>query len=417
MISKLPPSLTLALSQIVLEGSAFLRNLILARLLGVEQMGLAVALALGVRALEMLGDFGLERFLVQVREAELPGVRGTVHLVQVVKGFVLMSIAALVATPLCMAVNPALDPSIFILASFALLLRGFINCDYRERQRDSDFSGLLYVEGISNVVAVMLVAPLAMATRDYSALAWGSVLQAAMLCLLSHLLARRAMTFVIDRTLLRKAIKFGVPIAFNGMLMFLAMQGDRMIVALNFSPQELAKFAIAAQLTLLPALVGARFLLSLDLPRFSKLRSQPAELRKQYRNRLKWILLTAVVMLCAFAAVGTHSITWLYGAAFEPTPELITLLAAAASLRLIRAVPNTLLLSRGKTLMMLVCNTPRLIALLVALAAVAHGYGLIAIVAIGMFSEALSLLIGMGAVATLDRKDSQSNLPLPQMIR
>lgn len=67
--------------------------------------------------------------------------------------------------------------------------------------------------------------------------------------------------------------------------------------------------------------------------------------------------------------------------------------------------------------MMLVCNAPRLIALLVALAVVAHGYGLIAIVAIGMFSEALSLLIGMGAVATLDRKDNQSNLPLPQMIR
>ena len=51
MISKLPPPLTLALSQIVLEGSAFLRNLILARLLGAEQMGLAIALALGVRAL------------------------------------------------------------------------------------------------------------------------------------------------------------------------------------------------------------------------------------------------------------------------------------------------------------------------------------------------------------------------------
>jgi O-antigen/teichoic acid export membrane protein len=215
-------------------------------------MGLAVALALGVRALEMLGDFGLERFLVQVRAAELPGVRGMVHLIQAVKGFVLMGVAALVAAPLCQAMNPALDPAVFLLASSALVLRGFINCEYRERQRNSDFTGLLYVEGISNLVAVICVAPIAMATRDYSALAWGSVLQAALLCLLSHLLAERAMTFAIDGAKLRKAFKFGLPIACNGMLVFLAMQGDRLIVAMNFSPEDLAMFAISAQLTLLP---------------------------------------------------------------------------------------------------------------------------------------------------------------------
>jgi O-antigen/teichoic acid export membrane protein len=417
MISRLPPSLTLALSQIVLEGSAFLRNLILARLLGAEQMGLAVALALGVRALEMLGDFGLERFLVQIQATELPGVRGTVHLVQVAKGFVLMGIAALVAAPLCMVVNPALDPAVFILASSALVLRGFINCDYRERQRNSDFSGLLYVEGISNLVAVILVAPIAMATQDYSALAWGSVLQAALLCLLSHLLARRAMSFVVDGALLRNAFKFGIPIACNGMLMFLAMQGDRLIVAMNFSPEDLAMFAISAQLTLLPALIGARFLLSLDLPRFSKLRAQPAELRRQYGIRLKWVVLAAVVMLIAFSTLGTQTVAWLYGVAFAPATDLMTLLAAAASLRLIRAVPNTLLLSKGKTLMMLACNAPRLLALLVALGFIANGYGLVTVVAIGMFSEALSLLIGMGAVATMDRNAIQSNLPLPEMTR
>ena len=234
---------------------------------------------------------------------------------------------------------------------------------------------------------------------------------------LSHLLAQRAMTFVIDRARLRKAFKFGIPIACNGMLMFLAMQGDRLIVAMNFSPADLAMFAISAQLTLLPALVGARFLLSLDLPRFSKLRAQPAELRRQYGIRLKWVVLTAVVMLFAFSTLGTQTVAWLYGTAFVPAPEMMTLLAAAAGLRLIRAVPNTLLLSRGKTLMMLACNAPRLIALLVALTLVANGYGLVTIVAIGMVSEALSLLIGMGAVAIMDRNAFRTILPLPEMTR
>ena len=67
--------------------------------------------------------------------------------------------------------------------------------------------------------------------------------------------------------------------------------------------------------------------------------------------------------------------------------------------------------------MMLACNAPRLIALLVALALVANGYGLVTIVAIGMVSEALSLLIGMGAVAIMDRNAFRTNLPLPEMTR
>jgi O-antigen/teichoic acid export membrane protein len=417
MLSRLRPSLVLALSQIVLEGSAFLRNLILARLLGVEQMGLAVALALGIRALEMMGDFGLERLLVQVRSHELSGVRGTVHLVQAAKGLILMGIAVVVAKPLCTAINPALDPYVFVLASAALVLRGFINCEYRERQRVQDFSGMLYAEGISNVIAVVFVAPIALATRDYSALAWASVLQASLLCLLSHLFAKRAMTFAFDRASLRKAFRFGIPIACNGVLMFLAMQGDRLIVAVNFTPEDLAKFAISAQLSLLPALVGARFLLTLDLPRFSNNSTQPAALRKQYSDRLKQVGLVAVMMTSAFAILGTKAVAWLYGLAFVPLPEMMALLALAAGLRLVRAVPNTLLLSKGKTLMMLICNLPRLLALLVALAFIARGHGLVTIVAIGTMSEALSRLLGLAAVATIDRAPIRLNRTLLEIPR
>lgn len=417
MISRVRPPFVLATSQVVIEGSAFLRNLILARLLGAEQMGLAVALALGIRCLEMIGDLGLERLLVQVRSSGLPGIRGTVHLVQAVKGFALVAIAALLAAPLCEAINPALDPAVFILASAALAIRGLINCDYRERQRNSDFSGLLYAEGISNVAALVFVAPIAMATRDYSALAWASVLQASLLCLFSHLIAKSPIKFVVDRDSLAAAFRFGIPIAGNGILIFMAMQGDRLIVATNFAPEDLAKFAISAQLTLLPALVGARFLLTLDLPRFSKLDARPSALLAQHALRLKQVALVAALMFAAFSFFGSGTVEALYGTAYTPEPELMMFLAAAASLRLVRAVPNTLLLSKGKTMMMLVCNVPRLIALPVAIAFVASGYGLVAVVAIGTVSEALGLAIGLGAVASSDRRAARPERPLLEVSR
>ena len=64
MSQRLSPAAMLGLTQLVGEGSAFLRNLVLARLLGAEEMGLAVTIALGIRLFEMIGDFGLERWLV-----------------------------------------------------------------------------------------------------------------------------------------------------------------------------------------------------------------------------------------------------------------------------------------------------------------------------------------------------------------
>ena len=400
MLRGVRPSLLLALSHLLVEGSAFLRNLILARLVGVEQMGLAVALALGIRLLEMLGDLGLERYLVQAPEATLRQVRGSVHLIQVVKGCLLTGIACLLAFPLCAAISPGLDPSIFILASLVLIIRGCINTDYRERQREQDFVATLYADGISNVIAVIAIIPLAMATRDYSALALASVLQATILCLASHLLAKRKMAFFFNREEFGKALKFGLPIAANGLLMFFALQGDRLVVTLHFPPEELARFAIAAQLTILPALMGARYLLTLDLPLYSRIKDRPTELRSRLENRLKQVSVTASLMAIFFIFLGEQMVGWLYGPAFVCVPTVMTLLAIAAALRLVRAVPNTVLLAQGKTMRLLACNAPRLVAFPVAVLLVLQGGGLVTVVVIGVLSEAAGLLMGLGMAAT-----------------
>jgi O-antigen/teichoic acid export membrane protein len=397
---------SLALSQIVAEGSAFLRNLILARLIGAEQMGLAIALALGIRMIEMIGDFGLERWLVQVRPHELRRVRGAVHLLQAAKACMLMGLAFFIAAPLVAALRPELNPAIFALAAVAIGIRGFVNCEYRERQRSGDFFATLQVEGISNAVSLLAIAPIAMAIRDYSALAWASVIQAATLCLMSHAIATRGIVFNYHVATIKRALRFGLPIACNGALMFLAMQGDRMIVAVHFDLGLLAAFAIAAQLTLLPAIAGARFLLTLDLPRFSRDivcgESWPADFRKRFLQ----VSGVAALLALGLSVLGNAFIGLLYGPEFLVEPIVLALLAVAAAIRLIRAVPNTLLMAAGRTAVLLACNLPRIAALLVALLAVINGAGLALVAGIGAVSEAISLACGLVAVSEMGRKRS-----------
>jgi O-antigen/teichoic acid export membrane protein len=368
MLRRLPPSLVLALAQFVVEGSAFLRNLVLARLIGADDMGLAVAIAVGVRIFEMMGDFGLERWLVQVRAGALDSARGTVHWLQAAKGCVLMALAMMLAAPLTAVLQPRLDPAVFALAAIAIGIRGFVNCDYRERQRERDYVGVLQVEGASNLVALVAVIPIALLTRDYSAIAWASILQAAVLSLLSHV---------------------------------------GLIVAAHFEPRALAAFAIAAQLTLLPALAGARFLLTFDLPRCARLVAGTREWQGYFRVRLMQVTGVSAVLAITLGLFGNRLIEFLYGSEFVTETAVLELLACAAGLRLMRAVPSTMLMAAGRTPMLLAGNLPRILALIVAIVALADGAGLSTVVAIGAASEAIGLVIGLAAVAGGRRAESR----------
>lgn len=403
---RLPPSMVLALTQLLVEGSAFLRNLILARLIGVDEMGLAIAIALGIRIFEMVGDFGLERWLVQVRTNDLQPVRGTVHLIHAVKGISLMGLAMLLAAPLANAFQPQIDPAIFCLAAIAIAVRGFVNCDYRERQRERKYLAGLKVEGGSNIIALAATAPIALLTGDYSAIAWASITQAIALNLLSHATARRPISFGADTVTIGRALRFGFPVACNAILMFLALQGDRFIVAIYFEPGVLAAFAIAAQLTVLPALVGARFLLALDLPRFSRISERSGEWQFAYRLRLIQVTGVAAGLVISLGLFGESVVRLLYGQDFVTGSSVMELLALAAGLRLARAVPNTMLMALGKTPILLAGNLPRILAVFAAYVALANGAGLPMVALIGAASEAAGLFIGLAAVWGFDRRQS-----------
>ena len=417
MISFRPsPALQLALTQVIVEGSTFLRNLILARLIGAEQMGLAVAVALGIRLFEMIGDFGLERWLVQVRSSDLGRARGTVHSLQALKGLLLTGLAVLAAVPVTKALQPQLDPAIFALAAIAIAIRGLVNCDYRERQRGRDYAATLHVEGGSSLVALFAIAPIALLTRDYSAFAWASISQAVALCMLSHVVARRAMSFTTELDIVKQALRFGFPVACNAALMFLAMQGDRVLIAIYFEPEVLAAFALAAQLTLLPALAGAKYLLTFDLPRFSRLTLRPNAWQPLFRSRLRRVASIAATLALMLGILGDELVGFLYGSQFVVDPAVMGLLALAAGLRLLRAVPNTLLTAMGRTTVLLACNLPRIVTLSLAFGALAIGAGPATVVFIGALSEAAGLMMGLTAVYTSDRWQSRLSQPSPETL-
>jgi O-antigen/teichoic acid export membrane protein len=391
--------MALLTTQVLCEGSAFLRNLLLARLIGADEMGLAVALALAIRLFEMAGEFGLDRLLMHVEEAALSPMRRAVHLLQLLKGGLLSGVVILLAGPVSRALNPGLDPSMFALAALALVIRGASHCEFRERQRRGDYLPGLVVEGGSALAAALLTAPLAWALRDYTALAWVLLLHAGVYCALSHLVASSTYRLGLDRALCSRCLRYGVPIALNGALMFLALQGDRLVVALHFPAAELARFALAAQLTLLPALIGTRYLLASELPRFARLSREDAGIGSYCLALLHRVGMVSLAGALVLGLGGNVLVGLLYGEAYRVDPLVFWLLAAGAGIRLVRAVPSTAFMALERTHFLLLSNLPRLVTLPVAFWSAATGGGLAAIVTIAFIGEALSLAVGLAALA------------------
>ena len=387
--------LALIATQVLCEGSAFLRNLVLARLIGAEEMGLAVALALAIRIFEMAGEFGLDRLLVQVEETALSRMRRTVHLLQLVKGALLAAAATFLAVPVSQALNPALDPSMFALAALAMAIRGAGNCQFREHQRRGEYVPGLVVEGGSALAAALACVPLSWALRDYSALVWVLLLQAGVFCALSHLVASSPYRVGLYRSLLSRCLRYGAPIALNGALMFLALQGDRLVVALYFPAAELARFALAAQLTLLPALIGTRYLLASELPHFARLVREGTDVGNHCLALLHRVVLISLVGAFLLGLGGNTLVSLLYGEVYLVEPVVFWLLAAGAGIRLVRVVPSTAFMALERTHFLFLSNLPRLVTLPLAFWSAATGGGLATIVVIAVLGEALSLIVGL----------------------
>jgi O-antigen/teichoic acid export membrane protein len=385
-------------TQVLCEGSAFFRNLFLARLVGAEEMGLAVALALAIRIFEMAGEFGLDRLLVQVEETALLPMRRMVHLVQAIKGVLLASLAILLSATVCQALHPALDPTVFAIAALGIAIRGTSNFSFRERQRHGEYRPALVVEGGSSLIAAIASVPLAWVLRDYTVLAWVLLLHAGAFWALSHIVSRSPYRFGFDGPLLYRCFRYGVPIAMNGGLMFFALQGDRLVVALHFSASDLAGFALAAQLTLLPALVGSRYLLASELPRLSRLALEHAEFGSCYLTLLSRVGLVSLAGTVVVGVTGNTLMAWLYGDAYQMAPVVLWLLAAGAGIRLVRAVPSVALMSLEGTHLLFLSNIPRLLTLLAAFWSAGNGGDLATVVAMAVVGEAICFFVAFAAV-------------------
>jgi O-antigen/teichoic acid export membrane protein len=242
------------------QASTLLRYVVLARLLGPEQLGIATTLMVTGAFFDLISDTGSDRFLVQDREGGTIAVQRLVHLVFVVRGALIAAALVLLAKPIAgFYKTPAVASGLIILALSPLIL-GFLHLDVRRTQRDHDFRSQAIGTLVADCVSLVATVILALVTRDYTAVVYGMITRAAVVVLMSHLTARRPYSLGWDPGHGSRLSHFAAPLMLNGFLLFVITQGDRVIVGHEWGLRVLGLYSATTLLIYYPASLLAHYL-------------------------------------------------------------------------------------------------------------------------------------------------------------
>lgn len=354
------------------EAAALARSVLLARLIGTEELGRTLLLVLTLRLAEMASDLGIERLLIQSPDGDSPAFLDALHGAALLRGLAAALLLGLAALPMLWAFPDGAGVWAFAIIALVPLIRGLGHLDHRRAERGGTCRPMALVEAGSTLAMLALVPPATALLPDHRAIAVVLLGQALAHVALSHGLARCPYAPRLDPTLLRQTVRFGLPLVANAGLMFVILQADRLFVARFYGWAEVAVYGVAIQLALLPAQIAGRAATSLLAPALVRAASQGL-LHQAVHRALRQHALLALGLATGFATLAPPVIAALYGPALAPDPWLALALGLAAAARLLRTPHSQLAVVTGRTGDPARANLWRAAAVLLAgLAALAH---------------------------------------------
>lgn len=371
---------------------SFIRNIIIARMLSVEDVGVAATFAMTTSLMEMASNMAIDRLIVQAPDGDDPKLQASAQLLQFVRGLlgglVLLAIAAPVAALFGI---PDATWAFMVLAAVPVM-KGLGHLDVHRVQRAMRFGPSIATALVPQIIVTLLAAPLAWWTGDFRAVLWVVLIQTFTTTLVSHLLAQRRYAWRWDPAQMRRIVSFGWPLLVNGGLMYAIFQGDRAIIGAVFSMQELGWYAVALGLTLVPSTLVPKVLTTLILPRLSQ---SGARAEGHSQLTMQAFFVSGVGLGVGAWTLGPLALVLIYGERYAPGAAVVGWLGAMQAMRVMKAGPATVALATAKTIAPLLANVVRLSGLGLAIAAVSAGYGVVEVAIAGVIGEALSLVASL----------------------
>jgi len=379
--------------QVLGQACSFARNVVVARLLSPEDFGIAATFGIAMSMLEMVSNLAVDRLLVQADDGDDFDFQATAHMFQVIRGTALAIFLFLLAWPFSQLFDIPHALWAFQCVALVPLLRGFMHLDPKRLQRALGFGGDVATELVPQIVLVLAVWPFTWWFKDYSAMVWLLVFQAMVSVAVSHVVARRRYAWAWKRQYFRRMYAFGWPLLLNGLLMFLIIQGDRMIIGSAYNMTQLGVYSAAFSITFIPTMMIPKVASSLLLPVLSVEQNNSRKFAEYYTLSICVLCVTGIVISTGFILFGYQLVVLTFGESYASVRGFIGLLATMQMVRVLRVGPTIASMALGDTRTPLLSNIGRISMFPLAIWLGMTGKPVSWIVAVGCLGELFALLM------------------------
>lgn len=389
----LKSGLTLTAGRAAIILLSFSRNILLARLIGVEDYGVATTFAIIATLVEGLSDLGFERFVIQDREGDSVAAVAAVQLLVLARGAVLAAVVLVAADPIAALLGQPDLGWAYRIYAVVPPLRAMQHLDVMRLQRAMRFGPLIAADLSGVTASLTALFPLWLWLGDFRVMLGLLFVDSVVRLGTSHLLAERPYRLGWDGAVAFRALNFGWPLLAGGSLTFAVMQGERLIVANRFDASDLGLFSAALTLTMAPTLAVLGVINAMFLPLLSREQDNEAGFRARAELLLEALLVFGLGMMVFYVLLGPAVLRLVFGAEFAVGAPLAAILGITYTLRMIRAAPTNISIAMAHTGNLLIANAVRLISFPIAYLIALRGGTVEAIALTGLAGETASLFV------------------------
>lgn len=396
----------LVFGEVVVQLCGLLRNFLVARIISPDQFGIAVALAMSVSLVEMLSEFGAARFLTRLHGEDGGVWLPVAHGIAAVRGLVGAVVLGLIAIPLASVLNMSDAAWAFQLIAVVPLVRGFMHHEMWLAQRDLRYKAFVSSQMVPQIVTLLAAYPVALLLPDFRSLLALSIANVALSVAASHLLAGQGYRLAFDMAKTRRVMAFGLPLMADGLLMFVVLHGERIVVANAYGASLLGAYSAALLLASTPAGLLGRVSLSLGVPQLASLRDDRRQRDEHYATGVHLLTAPALGLAVLFGCAGGDFVGLIFGSDYAVSRALAAWLGLGLALRVVRTMPIVAAIAEGRTVAAMLGNVVRVAAVGVGWLLAMDGQDPWAVLAAGAAGELGAIVITTGLNVT------RSGLPL-----
>src|SRR5258705_1494039 len=250
-------------SSLIGQCLAFVRSIVLARLLAPEDFGLfGMALTI-VAALNAVTTIGLDRGIVANKfdtRDELKAHLDTVWTAELIRSLVIALLVSASAFPMSRFYGQAQLKVFIPILGLVSLVQGFRNIGLVLLRKEISFARIFWYELATNVTGIALTVALALVMRSVWALVIGLLLTAALGTVLSYSFHSYRPSLALDRIALRGVLSLGKFTLVIAVASYVSNMADNVMVGRLLGTSALGNYSLAFTISSAPIIVLVFFL-------------------------------------------------------------------------------------------------------------------------------------------------------------